>query len=321
MSTIVRRLRVSADKIGWGMRATGPFATIRGGRCIKLWLSRPDHAEVQLRSGPILEFNYPGQFPATLMAFGDYIDPEFDFLKRVGRPNWTIIDVGAAIGQFSLFAAMSLPRATIHAFEPSSANIETFQRNIVRNGVANVVTVHHAALSDRQEMGRFETEPKTWMSHLVAADDDDTPTEMVPVDRLDETLESLNLSHIDVLKINVAGFEPAVLKGAMPCFADGKVDILIVLLGLPSLKIYQDIAELGYRFFYYHPPSFTLFEVTSFDADSVLAHRPWPARHIIAIRAAAVDTIVGDKSKIQELKKARRAGGVVKFSGRLVPGR
>jgi hypothetical protein len=33
----------------------------------------------------------------------------------------------------------------------------------------------------------------------------------------------------------------------------------------------------------------TLYEVTAFDEASVLDHRPWPARHIIAIHQNAID--------------------------------
>ncbi|WDR02919.1 FkbM family methyltransferase [Devosia algicola] len=300
--TMAARLRVAGGKFGWGVRAVGPLATARGiVRFTKLWFRRPVHAEVQLKSGPTLEFDYPGQFPPTLVTFGDYIDPEFAFLRTIGQPDWQIIDVGAAIGQFSLFAAMALPNAIVHAFEPSSANIATLERNLARNGVASKVTVHQAALSNRQEMGRFETAPKTWMSQLVSADDGDRSSELVPVNTLEATLHSLGLEHVNVLKINVAGFEPAVLEGAMPCFAAGQADILIMLLGLPSLGIYETIAKLGYRFFYYHPPDVTLFEVTAFDANSVLAHRPWPARHIIAIRSETVEDLVGGKVMIRPL--------------------
>jgi hypothetical protein len=44
--------------------------------------------------------------------------------------------------------------------------------------------------------------------------------------------------------------------------------------------------------------------VTQFDEDSVLAHRPWPARHILAIRSAAVADIVGGVMPIRPLQMA-----------------
>lgn len=299
---MLTRLRVVKDKFDWGLRVVGPQAALRGmWRLARLWLGRPQRAEVQLRSGPILEFDYPHQFPPTLMLFGDFIDPEFAFLARIARPHWRIVDVGAAIGQFSMFSAICLPEATIHAFEPSGANVATFRRNIARNGVDGRVFVHQGALSNRRETARFATAPKNWMSQLSDAQGAGAPGELVAVDTLAAALERLELDHVEVLKINVAGFEPAVLEGAMPCLAAGKVDVMILLLGLPSLVHYAALAGLGYRFFYYHPERQTLFEVTRFDADSVLAHRPWPARHIIAIRGEALDALVAGRVAVRPI--------------------
>ncbi|MBW4656728.1 MAG: FkbM family methyltransferase [Kaiparowitsia implicata GSE-PSE-MK54-09C] len=296
------RLLNLAGKLGWGLRVAGPLAAFRGlGRLAKLWLTQPAHADARLRCGPILEFDYPGQFPAALVAFGDFIDPEFDFLRNVAKSGWTIVDVGAAIGQFTIFAAVCLPGATVHAFEPSSANVATLRRNLARNRVEKRVVVHQAALSNRKDTARFATASKTWMSQLAADDSPNLCVELVEVDTLAVAVNSLQLDHVNVLKINVAGFEPAVIEGAMPCLKAGQVDILIVLLGLTSLAWYRAISELGYGFFYYHPRKRTLFEVTTFDEAAVLEHRPWPARHIIVIRKGALQDVVGDKIRVQPL--------------------
>ena len=91
-----------------------------------------------------------------------------------------------------------------------------------------------------------------------------------------------------MLKINVAGFEPSVLEGAGPVLEANRADILILLLGIPSLPHYARIAEQGYRFFYYHPVERRLYEVASFDERTVLDSRPWPARHIIAVHESTI---------------------------------
>ena len=299
VASVVDRLGALADKLRWGVRVVGPMATLGGAwRTASLLASRPTHGEVRLRSGPILEFDYPEQFPPTLMMFGDFIDPEFAFLEQVARPHWRVIAVGAAIGQFSLFAAMRLSGAVVDAFEPSSANVATLRRNLVRNRVESGVVVHQAALSPLKETARFATAPKTWMSQLAAADSTEAGLEEVAVNTLDAVLDELAIDHVDVLKINVAGFEPAVIEGTMQSLHDGWITMMVLLLGLPSLPHYAAIAALGYRFFYYHPPKRMLFEVTRFDPDSVLNHRPWPARHILAIRSETIDALLAGQVDI-----------------------
>ena len=65
-------------------------------RLAKICVTRPADGEVQLKSGPVLEFDYPSQFPPVLVVFGDFIDPEFAFLQRIAQPNWFVVDADAA---------------------------------------------------------------------------------------------------------------------------------------------------------------------------------------------------------------------------------
>ncbi|MDB5586645.1 MAG: methyltransferase FkbM family [Devosia sp.] len=291
------KLRTAWDKLRWGMRAVGPGRVLQGAaRLALLRVRRPKRSEVKLRSGTVMEFDYPSQFPPMLVMFGDLVDPEFAFLRAIARPGWTVVDVGAAIGQFTLFAA-SLG-AKVHAFEPSGANVATLGRNLERNGVAGRVRVHQVALSNTTGEARFQTDARTWLSRLDRSDGG----ELVPVQRLSDTLGELSLPHVSVLKINVSGYEPAVMEGAWRFLEEGGADILVLLLGLESLPWYEKIAGLGYRFFYYHPPRKTLHEVTAFDASSVLDHRPWPARHIIAVRSGAIDEGVVSGLNIRPLQ-------------------
>ncbi len=296
------RLRTTWDKLAWGLRVAGPWSACAGlGRMALLTLLRPARAQVRLRSGPVIEFDYPLQAPPVLLMFGDFIDPEFAFLRLVAKPGWQVIDVGAAIGQFSVFASRCLPGATINAFEPSITNFATLERNIARNGATGRITAHQYALAGHEGTAMFATTPSIWTSHLIDGNDEHQGGEPVSVRTLATVLPELNLGRVHVLKINVAGFEPGVLEGAMPCLAAGQVDVLILLLGLASLSYYQTIAGLGYRFFYYHPEQKTLYEVTEFDENSVLAHRPWPARHIIGIRREAVSELVAGKVTLRSL--------------------
>jgi FkbM family methyltransferase len=280
------RARSALHKLRWGVRVVGVANTARGtARLLALRVRRPPRAEVRLRSGTVLEFDYPNQCPLALVTFGELIDPEFAFLREVSRPDWIVVDVGAAIGQFSMFAAQ-LPCEVVHAFEPSASNVATLERNIRRNALYSRVLPHKVALSNVSGESFFETTSDTWVSRLTEGAVGEG--EVVPVRRLSDELDRLGIERVSVLKINVAGFEPSVLEGAGPVLEANRADILILLLGIPSLPHYARIAEHGYRFFYYHPVERRLYEVASFDERTVLDSRPWPARHIIAVHESAI---------------------------------
>lgn len=294
--TFLRRAQNWADKTRWGCRIVGLGPTLLGlARLTQLYLRRPKKSELKLRSGQILEFGFPSQVPNALLMFGEFIDPEFAFLSRVRRPDWVVADVGAAIGQFTLFAA-TLPVSFVHSFEPSAANAAALSRNIRRNGVDDKVAVHKTAFSNAESEAYFETTPNTWVSGLS-----DTGTELVSVRTLDAEFERLELDHVSVLKINVAGFEPQVLEGAETFLTKGGADILVLLLSLASLPWYARLASHGYRFFYFHPGENALYEVASFDAAAVLGHRPWPARNIIAIHRSAIEKYLAAPISIRKL--------------------
>jgi FkbM family methyltransferase len=287
MLTRLDRTRRAIAKLSWGAGVVGLRATTTGlVRLAGLQVRRPAQAVVRLRSGPVIGFAYPRQLVPALVVFGDYIDPEMDFLRRVSRPGWVVVDVGAAIGQFTVFAAL-LPVDRVHAVEPSDDNIRTLEANLRRNRVTERVTVHQLALSDREAEMTFSTHRNPFLSRLDRVDRV-VGGQTVPVRTLTGTIASLGVDRVDCLKINVAGFEAEVLAGAHTFLAGHGADVLVVLLSEGSATCFQRIAALGYRFFHFHPPRNRLYEIT--DLDDVLDHeRPWPARHLIGVSGPAIE--------------------------------
>jgi FkbM family methyltransferase len=209
-----------------------------------------------------------------------------------------VLDVGAAIGQFSVFAAR-LPAARVHAFEPSPANLVTLHRNLELNGIADAVVVHTLALGDRDGEATFSTADNTYLSGLVEPGQEVEHSVTVPVRRLTDVVAELGITRVDVLKLNVAGYEPGVLAGGRSWLEGGGADILVLLIGDESRPWYERCVEWGYRFFFYHPKDRRLFPVAAFDQHS-LRHPVWPARHLIGVHEGAIHRGVLDGVAIAE---------------------
>lgn len=292
---MLNRARRAAAKLRWGVKVVGPVAAARGlFRLAGLLVRRPAEGIVRLKSGPVLGFSHPRQMVPALVAFGDYIDPEMAFLRRISRPDWIVLDVGAAIGQFSVFAAM-LPTAHVYAFEPSSDNIATLRSNLRRNRVADHVTVAQMALSDSDSETMFPTLENPFLSRLDRLDES-VSGELVAVRTLSRTVAALGLEHVACLKINVAGFEAEVLEGSAAFLARQGADVLVILISEGSAPWFSKIAALGYRFFYFHPPRNTLYEVE--DLDDVSHERPWPARHLIGVSGHGIERGLLDQVEV-----------------------
>lgn len=278
-------------KLLWGVRTVGLLPTVAGiGRLLSLRLRKPPRAQVLLRTGAVLEFSVPSQLAPALVLFRDLIDPEFSLLTQLARPDWVVLDVGAAIGQFSVFAAR-LPTAAVHAFEPSPANLTTLARNLALNSVAERVVVHAVALGAEDGEASFSTAGNAYLSRLAEPGghaDAGATTVAVRVRRLSDVVAELGLRHVDVLKLNVAGHEAKVLAGAESFLRDGGADVLVLLIGDESFPWYQRCADFGYRFFFYHPREQRLMPVTTFDS-ATLRHPAWPARHLIGVHRSAIE--------------------------------
>ena len=128
---------------------------------------------------------------------------------RLSRSASVIVDVGAYIGIYSLVAAAVNPRALVFGFEPVSRNFEAFEANCALN--ATNVTPIRAAVGDRDGFADlFLSEDPT----IASLGRSQGPVqERVPVCTLKTWFRDNSLDQMDLMKIDVETFEPAVLAG------------------------------------------------------------------------------------------------------------
>ena len=131
-------------------------------------------------------------------------------LERL-RPGGVFVDVGAHVGYYTLMAAARVgPRGAVVAFEPvHSAALHT---HVKLNGWHNV-TVCAEAVADRTGSLTMGLSPpgNTGMNSAVQPGRFERCIE-VPAVRLADRLAGLGVTHVDLLKIDVEGFEFDVLR-------------------------------------------------------------------------------------------------------------
>jgi FkbM family methyltransferase len=128
------------------------------------------------------------------------------------RPDWTIVDCGANIGIFTLFAAIQATEGRVFAVEPAEYNCELMRKNIAANGFKNV-HVLRLAISDCSGTGTLLlTHPGNEHIHRGTVSNSTVKTEKVRTVTMIELLDSLELNHVDLLKMDVEGMEFDVFK-------------------------------------------------------------------------------------------------------------
>lgn len=126
-----------------------------------------------------------------------------------GRP--TIIDIGANVGIFTLFAKINIPNSIIHCYEPSKKLQAALKRNTLE---LKDVHIHQYALSDRNgEFNLYFNPRMTGKSSLKQNPNESLyNTELVKVKKACTELEDLGLNKIDILKIDTEGSEVNILE-------------------------------------------------------------------------------------------------------------
>jgi FkbM family methyltransferase len=133
------------------------------------------------------------------------------FLSSVARYDTIVADVGANQGVYTLWLAQVATGGHIYAFEPDPDLFQSLENNVRANQLQNVSTIQ-AAASNRSGTLAFTTNGLNRGDNRIDAKAyRETNTQRVQAVTLDEIVSDRRL---DLLKIDVQGFEIEVLLGA-----------------------------------------------------------------------------------------------------------
>jgi len=187
-------------------------------------------------------------------------DGDFDFLqrdiviwKRFFESEWlehvrlnceltgkTVVDVGANIGNHTVFFSKICGAARCLAFEPSASLFKILKRNIEINALTSV-EAFALGLSDCAEPLYYRAQPSDNLGHTSFTHEGNGPS--VPALRIDD----LGLDRLDFLKIDVEGMADKVLKGASATLARCRPVIMIELFPDELGNAERELDQLGYE--------------------------------------------------------------------------
>lgn len=147
------------------------------------------------------------------VVLGDPADPFFSLaLARLAR-DATVFDIGANIGATVIAAAQAAGR--VFAFEPQASTFSCLKKTVEANRLSNVSIFDLALGANEGEAIFFTNLNSGSASHLVTSDTLDRRSETkVRMTTLDRFVAEHEIARIDLIKIDVEGFEIDVLEGA-----------------------------------------------------------------------------------------------------------
>lgn len=166
------------------------------------------------------------------------------------------VDVGACFGYYScLMRELAGANGQVIAFEPNALTAECCQLSLCANGWQHNVTVIEKACGRISGRGRLVTTPyRVGSSHVIAEDfaevgeDRLQETSDVDVTTLDSELTRIGVRKVDVVKIDVEGFELDVLAGAMEMVKQHKPRLVVEIhKAAIGHAVYDKLRWLGYK--------------------------------------------------------------------------
>lgn len=189
--------------------------------------------------------NYPEDFIQRLIVERhDYF--EGDTLRKLDSyipEDAVILDIGANIGNHTLYWAKQNKIKKVYSFEPVKSTFEVLKTNVDLNEFNNKVKLLNIGLSDQKTKAIIEIFHK---ENIGGTHIKDTPDGDMDVDKLDNI--EIKENRIDFVKIDVESHEVQVLNGASETFRKYKPKYVFIESFPDKFEETKKILEsYGYR--------------------------------------------------------------------------
>lgn len=148
--------------------------------------------------------------------FNTLKEPTWINLFKQLKKDFVVLDIGANIGFHTLNFAKICSKGQVYSFEPDSETFKRLSKNVEINEFRNIMTFQLALGAKPGQMSLYKlfvNNPgaNRLLSHQPSGH---SRVEMVDVTTCDLIVEQLQPNRIDLIKIDVEGFELFVLRGA-----------------------------------------------------------------------------------------------------------
>lgn len=195
----------------------------------------------------------------SLDLYGEWAQTEIDVLLPLLTPGDIVVDVGAYIGTHSIpFAKATAPNGGVYAIEPQRMAFAFLSANIAINNLMNIISINKFASDTIKKIKTLILDQTVAQNYGSLKIQNLKKGETIET----MTIDSLKLSRVKLIKIDVEGPEEKVLIGAIGTINKYK-PILYIECTNPknSKKIISRVFDLEYQAFwhifsYYNPDNY-----------------------------------------------------------------
>jgi FkbM family methyltransferase len=229
---------------------------------------------------------YKDSILCRLIYFG-FEEKEITFIKRFLKNGDVLLDIGSNIGLFSLYASQIVGNeGQIYAIEPTPETFKRLEGNINLNLFKNIRTFN-IGLSNEKATLKFNISNDghdAWNSFAKLNELENSSSVEVEVTTLDSFLNENNIIHIDLVKLDVEGWEKFVLQGGKELITKSSSPVFMIefteenafAAGYYCGEIYDVMKKYGYQWYTY--------DVDNNELDKEEKRLHYPYNNLIAVK-------------------------------------
>jgi len=151
-----------------------------------------------------------------------------------------ILDVGANIGNHSIFWGLNEGVSKVYSFEPVKETFDKLKKNVELNNLSDKVEIYNVAIGERATSASIESFSVSNTGANSIVEDQSGSIRVI-------SLDSMKFDRIDLVKIDVEGFEVFVLKGMLRTLREHRPTIIIESFEERHKEVCSILKSIGYE--------------------------------------------------------------------------
>jgi FkbM family methyltransferase len=185
-----------------------------------------------------------------------YENAILESLNQYIPANPVILDIGANIGNHSVYWATICKAKKIYAFEPVLTTFNYLLKNIELNNLQNIVEAYNYGLGDKNTSGQIDVHPANNIGE-TSIKESKNANYGIKIKALDEL--DISKEKVDFVKIDVESFELKTLAGMKKTLEKYRPIVFIESFPINELEVKKFFKKLGYKAPIFYKPENWLF--------------------------------------------------------------
>ena len=245
-----------------------------------------DLIRLETRHGPMLAFRRDAYVTRSLELYGEFSGREWKLFEQIVEPGQTVVEIGANIGAHTVPLARRCAPGPLYAFEPQQRVFQALCANLALNDIGNVIASPDACGA---EPGQARIPPLDYGAPFNFGGVSLSPPEAPGVPTRVIALDDLELPACHLLKIDVEGFEPQVLRGASRTIRRHRPRLYVENDRRENQQLVIDLIHaLDYRMYWHAPP---MFDPANFAGNPENVFGDIVSANLFAVPAELEDTV------------------------------